>query len=1194
MNKDIFGQTRSPYYLYAPPYTECSGGTRAIHYLCHALNLIGEEAYVTTDTVANDLRTPALTDAVRERHLASGIEPIVVYPEIVPDNPLAAHRVVRYLLNTPGVVNGQEPTWGDDDLIFSFGAEILPAGMKAEIMEVPLINARIYNLDGTDEQKRSGALLFINRYLDRGGILSPVTAQALEISYRVPARSPEELASLYKRASVLYTYEPSTACFEALLCGCPVVYLQNELLLPAPFKGYLGTDGCTWGTDPASLEAARKSVGKATDNYRRKQTDFWKQLDNFVRITQAAWGGTSPQAPSASPRAAGGFDKAYQNWLTQRFLALENASLPEEADSAPKHTNFHLFLRLAPGDESLLADTLDTLGQQLTQHWHLDIVTTLPAPQGLQGIPCIDWHTLNAMEHAKAAIDELAEVRQLDWLVELPAGTRLDPLYLWRLEREIHAQPSVVAFFVDDDCTDGELRFAPRFKPGSNPAAMCSSDLAGPLCIHRATWTAAGGTGKNPGSPWFSQLLRVASHAGWHNIKHIGDVLLTYPHAFPSDRAACTEAYVEHELSCGKQTEITPISSSGWSARPKFENRRVSIAIVSQGNLDLLQRCLNSILDKTDYPLSELFVSVSRPYADPDLDAWLQKQVVAGLIGHIVSPPHDSHAARCNAAVAAAKYDHVLLIREEIVVVQASWLKELMGSLVSPDIAASSPRLIAPGSAAIQNAGSVLGLAGCSGTPYGRLAKVGDDSYLDCLNLSRDVSTLPAGCVLVGKIDYERAGGMDASRFGDHHAETDLGLKLRHALGKRLLYQPRATLIFDGLAQGPEASRETTRLDTRRQELLAGEKIRETWGLRAVADPFWNASLSLSKPIPMPETAYLPQWQLLPTSAPRMLVHTLNNGQGVFRVTAALNLLAQGGRTTACIWEQDGKRIPTAAEVLRLAPDTLIVQHYIQEQQLATLDSLHRIPGRPFTVYTLDDLITDLPETNLFRKNIPANSRSCLKYALERCDRLVVSTDFLAETYRRFISDIRVVPNALEQRIWSGLTSVKRTSRKPRIGWAGGSTHHGDLSLLKEVIEQTRDEAEWVFFGMCPAELRPLIAEFHPLGPFNEYPARLAALNLDLAVAPLAQHPFNQGKSNLRLLEYGILGIPTVCTDIDPYRNSPACRVNNDTRQWIEALRARIHDSEAREAEGDALKQWVHRHFLLENNLDQWLMAHLP
>jgi glycosyltransferase involved in cell wall biosynthesis len=173
------------------------------------------------------------------------------------------------------------------------------------------------------------------------------------------------------------------------------------------------------------------------------------------------------------------------------------------------------------------------------------------------------------------------------------------------------------------------------------------------------------------------------------------------------------------------------------------------------------------------------------------------------------------------------------------------------------------------------------------------------------------------------------------------------------------------------------------------------------------------------------------------------------------------------------------------------------------------------------------------------------------------------------------------------------LQSQKRTSNKIRIGWAGGTTHQSDLLLLKEIIEQTKDEADWIFFGMCPDEIRPLLAEFHQHGDFFEYPARLAALNLDLAVAPLAQTEFNMGKSNLRLLEYGILGIPVICTNIAPYRNSPACLVENTPESWVAALRERIYDCEAREREGIALRNWVQKYYLLENHLNEWLTAHL-
>jgi glycosyltransferase involved in cell wall biosynthesis len=295
-----------------------------------------------------------------------------------------------------------------------------------------------------------------------------------------------------------------------------------------------------------------------------------------------------------------------------------------------------------------------------------------------------------------------------------------------------------------------------------------------------------------------------------------------------------------------------------------------------------------------------------------------------------------------------------------------------------------------------------------------------------------------------------------------------------------------------------------------------------------------------------------------------------------------------------CIWNQEGPREPSNAELARLAPDTVIVQHYVHDRFLAALHSWNQLPDRPFIVYSMDDLLTDMAESNPFRKNVPANSRARLKYAFERCDRLVVSTEFLADAYRHMISDIVVVPNRLEQDIWLPLHNQRRAGPRPRIGWAGGTTHHGDLVLLKEIIEQTRHEADWVFFGMCPDEIRPLIAEFHPFSEFSEYPARLAGLNLDIGVAPLAQIPFNQGKSNLRLLEYGVLGIPVVCTDIDPYRGSPARCVANTVSAWVQALRERIHDADAREREGDLLRQWVHQGYLLENHMDQWLKAHLP
>ena len=127
-----------------------------------------------------------------------------------------------------------------------------------------------------------------------------------------------------------------------------------------------------------------------------------------------------------------------------------------------------------------------------------------------------------------------------------------------------------------------------------------------------------------------------------------------------------------------------------------------------------------------------------------------------------------------------------------------------------------------------------------------------------------------------------------------------------------------------------------------------------------------------------------------------------------------------------------------------------------------------------------------------------------------------------------------------------------------------------------------------------PEGVSDWIAETHEfVHPLADYPAKLASLDLDLAVAPLEIHAFNEAKSNLRLLEYGYLGWPVICTDILPYQTDdpPVLRLPNDPARWIAAIRERVAERDALARSGDALQAWVHRHYLLESYLDEWYAA---
>ena len=147
--------------------------------------------------------------------------------------------------------------------------------------------------------------------------------------------------------------------------------------------------------------------------------------------------------------------------------------------------------------------------------------------------------------------------------------------------------------------------------------------------------------------------------------------------------------------------------------------------------------------------------------------------------------------------------------------------------------------------------------------------------------------------------------------------------------------------------------------------------------------------------------------------------------------------------------------------------------------------------------------------------------------------------------------------------------------------------------MIVDVIKALADEVDWVFMGMCPDRLRPYVREFHPGVRIDLYPAALARLNLDLAVAPLQDNLFNSCKSNLRLLEYGMCGYAVVCSDSIAYRGDlPVTRVRNRFRDWVDAIRMHINDLDATERAGDVLRDRVRQDWMLDEiGREQWRSA---
>jgi hypothetical protein len=292
----VYPRKSNPYYIITPPYTRTSAGIKALHLLCHHLNLNGYPAYlIITDrgyTVNNELLThpdfltPRLTQSIANYHFIDGRRPIVIYPEIIRGNPLKADCVARYILNFPGLLGGNT-TYPETEFIFSYSKALAQhTNFPDNILFIPASNTDIYH-PATEKITRSGSCFYAAKYQEvHRGELFQITKNSIEITRDESRFTPEVIANLFQECEVFYTYENTALAIEAALCGCPTVFLPNRHLDKIIASDELGQDGYAWGTDPEEIQRARETVALAFENYTKAVANFKQDLKKFINQTQ--------------------------------------------------------------------------------------------------------------------------------------------------------------------------------------------------------------------------------------------------------------------------------------------------------------------------------------------------------------------------------------------------------------------------------------------------------------------------------------------------------------------------------------------------------------------------------------------------------------------------------------------------------------------------------------------------------------------------------------------------------------------------------------------------------------------------------------------------------------------------------------------------------------------------------------------
>lgn len=1113
----LHGKTSNPYYLYAPDYRDTSSGVCVMHYLCHALNISGQEAYVIGCKVTNpNLRTPVLTDAVIQLHKTTGAAPIAVYPEVLSGNPLNCPVVVRYMLNRDGFISGLQLAAQESDLFFYYAHDFGEGKRQKDMLTLPMIDSRLF-APRPEPVVRRGNYLYLHRF-DANQVdynLLPPDIQVLSLNN---PRTLPQLAELFQTAEALYSYEISATCTMAMLCGCPVVYLSGGHVKTLPFTEHIGDAGSAMFEEPGGLERARQSVGLARQRILHMEDEFWPQLAHFIERTQR----------SAADHVDANRHPGVRDWLLNRMLTPVQQALTDERRMALRNqTRLSIVVNDHEGDAQALAFTLESL-RLWESNSPLGLRTYVVSQQPPQANLPNNVHWLNATPGA-AILNQVTHQDDGDWLLLLAAGDEILPSGSLMVDLELPGANACRMLYCDEyyRATQGS---SPIFRPDMNLDYLLSLPviMGRHWLLRRELVLAAGGFDQQcQGALELDMILRLIEADGLDGIGHLDEPLVI---CNSPDMASNPDelATIERHLSVRGYTHVQVREEPARHYQIDYGHQQqpsVSIVIPVHNQLELIQRCVESVLAKTSYTFFELLL-VDHASSDPALLEWLEQLVVAGegMIKVLRDDRPLNLSALYNQAAAQAVGDFLVLLDNDTVIFQEDWLQRLLNHAQRPEVGVvGAKQLDINGS--IAHAGWVLGLNGTAASPAVGLPN-SEAGYLQCLRVDRDVSAISGACLMIRRELYLGLGGLDEEAFALRHADIDLCLRVS-AEGLLNVWTAHALVANEhgkgwGTVMRAPAQQQRARQDE--------QNLYSKWLDALTRDPAYNKNLSLrGRGHELPALHGLTWRPLNWRPLPVVLVHP--DRENAERCTAPFQQLLEHAQVDG----YSSNAMLTPVELNRLQPDVIIFQHIADPLRIQAMAQHYQL-SQAFKVLEVVGL--------------PVGDRAwgLLHETLACVDRVVVASAELAASLDGLHGDIRVRESRLGTN-WQALPTAATANTKPRIGC---QLSVETLPIIDPLLRARADQADWVLWGEVPAHLAALTTEVY-CRDLGSTPEVLSGLGLNIALHPVSMAG-NTGDC-LAPMRYAACGYAVISNDRQArFAEWPMMLVDDTPAQWLKVL----------------------------------------
>lgn len=418
--------------------------------------------------------------------------------------------------------------------------------------------------------------------------------------------------------------------------------------------------------------------------------------------------------------------------------------------------------------------------------------------------------------------------------------------------RVLQNQPDIDWFYSDEDklSDDGKQRLPFLFKPDWSPELLMGVNYVTHFTVVRTTLVrkVKGIRLGYDGVQDFDFALRLLDHQP--KIKHIPKVLYHWRYAegstaiHPKLKAAVQEAGVRALNDYLRRNRVNAIATSIPNAPSNYRvkyaipgNPRASLIIPFKDKVNLTKAMVKSILMRTLYRNYEIILIDNRSQ-EPATQAYLNNLASESHIKVIRYDHPFNWSAVNNFGRAHASGDVLVFLNNDMTVMNAEWLEELVGVAIQPKIGAVGAYLQYP-DRSIQHAGVVVGYFGVAGHAFRRM-HLGDFTYFGMPDWPRNYLSVTGACIAVTAQKFDELKGFDEN-FHTAGSDVAFGIKL-HEAGYRNVYWPFAKLThYENVSVGKYNERSDTQHDY-------NESMKYYRPYLEKGDPYYNPNLDLHSP----------------------------------------------------------------------------------------------------------------------------------------------------------------------------------------------------------------------------------------------------------------------------------------------------------------------------------------------------------